>query len=202
MDSSFNFLLGLVVLIFAASYFIFQLFHFGVSRSSVTFIRITTSLSMLAVLGMETFMMNHVLYQMNFMKWLPFIYVVFGVGLLVETIFILGTFQVIQLKIFSRIPILASLVTYATFPNQAKVIALLSVLVGFLLFGIFLKKPHYQKMVYVKLTALIVLITIFKSVSFLGVEYILLILSLFFIFYFFLFQKCIGIKELIARDIQ
>lgn len=120
-----------------------------------------------------------------------------GLCLLLQAIMMIGDFSLIQQKVVSRVPLIASLLCFFFFRQYADTFFALSVAVAALFLTVSVRKARYQKRIFLKMS-LMLLIGFLLQLPQIYLLHVVSKLTLFFaLFYFFLFEHSFGISALV-----
>jgi len=122
-------------------------------------------------------------------------------GFLVQLISVLGNFSMIQLKIFTRIPVLFALISFSMDFKFLTRLICLTLLLGLVLVITNFDKARYQARIYLKLIFMFCFYLFLLEDTFYG--QVLSYLPLCFTFYYyFKFQESVSIQALIFKEMN
>ncbi len=134
-----------------------------------------------------------------FLKWRTLPIVAGSMALLLQVISTLGQLSLLQQKIFSRLPLIASLLVFAFFPSKADFFFILCLSSGTIFLTVSVGKVRYQKRMFFKMVLFLALFGLFTLPNNYW-TYVAGELFLFpALFYFSIFQKTFGISALIEQ---
>jgi len=200
MDSSFNNALEIVLAVFAVLAFLKLMIQFGLPRHPLRFLIFMVSLSLIFWLCGDTAATFKVISMNQWLRWRALPLVVTGVGLLIEAISIIGNLGYLQQKVISRIPLIASLVCFAIFPQKSFLFFVLSICVGFCLLLIGKDKARYQFRLYGKMLICLILGISLKPYNLVMTGIFSYVFFFGMLVYFFLLQQSFGISALIDEE--
>jgi hypothetical protein len=200
MDSSFNNALEIMVAVFAVFAFLKLMIQFGLPRHPLRFLMFLVSLSLIFWICGDTLATCRLISMDQWIRWRSLPLVTTGVGLLIEAISIVGNFGHLQQKVISRIPLIASLVCFAIFPQKSFPFFVLSVCVGFCLLLVAKDKARYQFRLYGKMLICLVFATSLRSCNLVMTEIFSYVFFFVMLIYFFRLQQSFGISALIDEE--
>lgn len=197
MGSSFLTLINIGLGVYCIFFFLRSCIQFGLPNNILKFMFYLVTFSTTIFFSMKGLVEIGLIDPFNYIKWRVLPQVVAGLGLIVQSIFLVGQFSFIQMKVMSRLPLIGGLLIFSFFSQKADFIAGLSVLVTWLFLSISIGKAQYEKRM------------IFKMILFLGIFWLgklfntfeLYILGEIFLFpalfYFFIFEQSCAVSALI-----
>jgi len=133
----------------------------------------------------------------EWIRWRALPLIAGSLCLLFQTIVLVGNFSLLQQKVMSRLPIIASLVCFAFFAVHADAFMSGFIIIGGLFLIISVNKARYQKRLYVKM---LMMFSIHLGLIYIN-EYWAYVISQVFlflvIFYIFLFEHSFGVAAMV-----
>jgi hypothetical protein len=197
MNSSFLTGLHIGLSLFACLLFIKMIIQFGLPNHPGRFI------SYLVCLSVCTYFVGRSLTDLNFysplawIRWRSFPLIAGSLCLLLQTIMLIGSFSLIQQKIVSRIPLMASIIGFAFFGEFADALATLFIMTGGIFLIVSVKKARHQKRLYLKMMLMFLIYLGLGRLPFFGTRILGEFFLCFTVFYIFLFEHSFGIAALI-----
>lgn len=197
MDSSFLTGLHIGLSLFACLLFFKMLIQFGLPNHPSRFVSYLVSLCATSYFTGLALTDLGLCSPFMWMKWRAFPLIAGSLCLLLQTIMMVGTFSLIQQKVVSRLPLIASLLCFAYFSQYADVFVTSFILIGGLFLIVSVKKARYQKRAYFKMMLMFLIHLAFGLVPSEGAYLVGQIFLFFTIFYFFLFEHIFGVSALV-----
>ncbi len=122
-----------------------------------------------------------------------------SLALFFQIITAIGNFSLLQLKIISRIPLMAALLVFAFFSSEADIFFAVCILACVLFFSVSVRKARYQKRIFLKMAFFLSL----SGLTILVNQYWAYVLGQLFLFpslfYFFIFEQTFGVTGIIEK---
>jgi hypothetical protein len=200
MGSSFLTAINVALALYCVINFFKFFIQFGLPNHTARFMLYMVVLSGTSYFVMKPLVEFEFISPFLFMRWRALPLIVGGLGLLMQIITIIGTYSYLQQKIISRIPLMASLLVFAFFPQLVETFFVLTILASVLFLTISVGKARYQKRLFFKMSLFLGIFWIFKLIN----TYWFYILGELFLFpalfYFFIFEQSYGISALIEEN--
>lgn len=136
------------------------------------------------------------------MRWRTLPLVAGGVTLLLQSIMIVGQLGILQQKVISRIPLIASLLCFAFFPTWAEFFFGSSLLVAAVFLSVSVGKGRMQKRAFLKMCLMMGLYALIQLPQQIWLHVAGQLFLYGALFYFFLFEQTIGVRSLIDQALS
>lgn len=197
MDSSFLTGSHLVLGIISSLFFIKMIIQFGLPNHPARFVSYLVCFCIVIYFGFYSLISFRDFSTFSWIKIRSIPLVAGGLCLLLQTIMLAAGFSLIQQKIISRLPIIASLLCAAFFPEFANPLFVLFILLGGLFLIISVKKARYQKRLYLKMMMMFLLYLGLNQMTWPAFQVLSQIFLGIAVFYIFLFEHSFGISALV-----
>lgn len=139
------------------------------------------------------------MYIWNWEKWRALPLMTGGFCLFFQTITMVGTFTPMQLKVITRVPIMASLLCLFFFPSLGAVLFAVTIVAGCIFLSVMLGKARYQKRQYFKMVLFIALFVLIKQIDSQWALACANVSLMFALFYFSIFEQSFGVASKVER---
>lgn len=197
MGSSFLTVLHSALAIFAGMAFLKLIFQYGRPRHPLKVIAYLTTFAGFAYFLGDALADLGFISGWDWVKWQTLPVVACSLGLIFEIIMIIGSFNTLQLKIMTRLPLLGSLLGYTFLKEQTFLIAQIAILISLILLIISSKNVTFFKRVYIKMTLMLGFSQLLLHFAPWGMQWLRAIVLFFVFFYFYLLQQGIAANALI-----
>lgn len=196
MDSSFLIGLHISLSLFACVLFIKMMIQFGLPNHPARLVSYLVGFCVTVYfLGLAATDLGFIS-PWHWMKWRALPLIAGSLFLLLETIILIGSFNLIQQKVISRLPLMAALLAFAFFSQYADVFAVSFLFLGGGFLIISVRKARYQKRLYLKMLFMFLIYLGLISLNYYPIYVLSQIVLFVIIFYLFLFQHSFGITAL------
>ena len=199
MGSSFLTTINVGLSLYSIILFLKSIVQFGLPNCPSRFLLYLTSFCASAFFTMKALTVLGYLAPFDFIRWQAFPLIAGGVALLLEVVSTLSYFSVLQQKVISRLPIMASALVFAFFPSHSDKLFWVCVLASVLFLSLSVRKARYQKRAFLKMVFFLGI----YGLSVLMNQYWVYILGELFLFgslfYFSIFQQAFGISGMIEK---
>jgi hypothetical protein len=202
MDSSFLTFVSLGLGLFSAMAFLKLVIQFGLPNHPARFTAYLVSLCATFYFCGKAATGLGLITPWLWMKWSPVPIVAGSFALLLQAIMTIGDFSLIQQKIVSRVPLIASLLCFAFFPEKALILFMASVAAGCLFLGLAAGKARHQRRLFFKMTLFLGLVGLFRASNVYALYVIGELMLFFVLFYFFLFEQTFGIAAMMDKGVR
>lgn len=197
MDSSFLTEIHIGLGLFACILFLKLIIQFGLPNHPARFVSCVVGLCVAAYfVGLSLTDLN-IIPPWEWVRWRALPLIAGSLCLLFQTIVLVGSFSLLQQKVMSRLPIIASVICFAFFAIYADVIMSGFIIVGGVFLIISVNKARYQKRLYVKM---LLMFALHLGLIYLNVYWAYVISQVFLflvIFYIFLFEHSFGVFAMV-----
>ena len=197
MDSSFLTGIHIGLGLFACILFLKLVIQFGLPNHPARFVSYVVGLCVAAYfVGLGLTDLN-IIPPWDWVRWRALPLIAGSLCLLFQTIVLVGNFSLLQQKVMSRLPIIASLICFAFFAVYADAFMSSFLIIGGVFLIILVNKARHQTRLYVKM---LLMFSIHLGLSYLDQywAYVSSQVFLFFvIFYVFLFEHSFGVAAMV-----
>ena len=197
MHSSFLTWLNGGLALYSAVLFFKLIIQFGLPNHPARFTSYLLSACVSGFLIMETATALSLVGPMTWMKWRAFPLIIGSLLLITQVIMVSGLFSYSQLRLVSRMPLIAGVICFSFFPSKANLFFSLGVMIGCLFLIVSVGKARYQKRAFLKMSLFLLFIFLCRYPGEYWVFCIGQVFLFFSIFYFYLFEHTFGIAALV-----
>lgn len=199
MGSSFLTTIYLGLALYSVILFIKLVVQFGLPNHPSRFTMYLVSLSATSYFCMKALTSIGVVPPFAFINWGVIPLIAGSLALLLQVITIVGRFSYNQQKNISRMPVMASLVVFAFFPDKAYFLFALCIIACGIFLTVSVGKAIYQKRVFFKLSVFLLMFGALSIVNYYPLYVAGQLLLFPCLFYFFIFQQTFGISAMVEQ---